>query len=307
MSRVVTAQTDDETARSYWTMSRGDSERAFRAARRHSRAVRVMRLAIPAGVVVVLLGFGLAAYFNPLRALAKLPVNLNDLVVSGTKITMEKPRMTGFTKDGRSYEFVADAAAQDLTKPDIVELRNIRAKLQMQDQSVTDMSADTGVYDTKREMLKLNDNIVLLSSNGNKGRLSQAMIDVRKGNVISDQPVELEFLQGLLNAKQLEIVDSGDTIRFHGGVDMTLMLNNTALPKPGAPKPAAPRTEAPMLEAPKAEVGKAEVRRVEVKKAEAARAEVTRAEAPKTRMPIDLAPRAETSKKDSSKPAVSQR
>ena len=302
MSRVITAQTDDETARSYWTMSRGDSERAFRAARRHSRAVRVMRLAVPTGVILVLLGFGLAAYFNPLRALAKLPVNLSDLVVSGTKITMERPRMTGFTKDGRAYEFIADAAAQDLTKPDIVELRNIRAKLQMQDQSMTDMTADIGVYDTKREMLQLNNNIVLLSSNGNKGRLSQAMIDVRKGNVVSDQPVELEFLQGVLNAKQLEIVDSGDVIRFHGGVDMTLMLNNTALPKPGAAQPGSPRTEAPIPEA-----SKPEVRKAEVKRAEASRAEVTRAEVPKAQLPLDLSPRAEASKKDSSKPAASNR
>ncbi len=306
MSRVITAQTDDETARSFWTMGRGDSERAFRSARRHSTLVRVMRLAIPAGVAVVLIGFGLAAYFNPLRALAKLPVNLSDLVVSGTKVTMEKPRMTGFTKDGRAYEFIADAAAQDLTKPDIVELRNIRAKLQMQDSSMTDMSADVGVYDTKREMLQLNNNIVLLSSNGNKGRLSQAMIDVRKGNVVSEQPVELEFLQGLLNAKKLEIVDSGDTIRFHGGVEMDLMLNNTSLPKPGAAQPASPRTEAPAPEAAKVqEASKAQVRKAEAKKAETARE--ARAEAPKARMPIDLAPRAEASRKDSSKPAANNR
>jgi lipopolysaccharide export system protein LptC len=236
MDRVITAQTDPQTARSYWTMSRGDSERAFRTARRHSRAVRIMRIAIPAVVVLLLGGFSLATYLNPLRALAKLPVNISDLVVSGTKITMEKPRMSGFTKDARAYEFNADAAAQDLTKPDIVELRNIRAKMQMQDQSMIDMSADTGVYDTKREMLRLDTNIVLTSSNGNKGRLSQAMIDVKKGNVVSDQPVELEFLQGVLNAKKLEIVDSGDLIRFHGGVDMVLMLNDTVLPKPAAGK-----------------------------------------------------------------------
>ncbi len=236
MSRVITAQTDQETARSYWTMNRGDSARAFRAARRHSRAVRVMRVAIPITVVLILGGFSLATYLNPLRALAKLPVNLNDLVVSGTKITMEKPRMSGFTKDARAYEFNADAAAQDLTKPDIVELHNIRAKMQMQDQSMINLSADTGVYDTKHETLKLDTNIVLTSSNGDKGRLSQAIIDVKKGNVVSDQPVELEFLQGVLNAKKLEIVDSGDLVRFHGGVDMVLMLNDTALPKPAAGK-----------------------------------------------------------------------
>ena len=241
MDRVITAQTDPQTARSYWTMSRGDSERAFRSARRHSRAVRIMRVAIPAVVVLLLGGFSLATYLNPLRALAKLPVNITDMVVSGTKITMEKPRMTGFTKDARAYEFHADAAAQDLTKPDIVELKNIRARLQMQDQSMMDISADTGIYDTKRETLRLDTNIVLTSSNGNKGRLSQAMIDIKKGNVVSDQPVELEFLQGVLNGKKLEIVDSGDVIRFHGGVNMTLMLNESTLPKPDpAPlKPAA--------------------------------------------------------------------
>lgn len=256
MSRVITAQTDPDTARSYWTMNRGDSQRAFHAARRHSRAVRIMRVAIPAGVAVVLIGFSLATYFNPLRVLAKLPVNINDLVVSGTKITMEKPRMTGFTKDGRTYEFIADAAAQDLTKPDIVELKNIRAKLQMQDQSITDLSADSGIYDTKRETLKLEKNILLHSTNGNKGRLNQAMIDIRKGNVVSDQPVELEFLQGMLNAKQLEIVDSGDLIRFHGGVDMVLKLNGTALPTPGAPPSEAPKAEAPKKELPKKELSK---------------------------------------------------
>ncbi len=236
MDRVITAQTDPQTARSYWTMSRGDSERAFRAARRHSRAVRIMRVAIPMAVLLLVGGFSLLTYLNPLRSLAKLPVNINDMVVSGTKITMEKPRMSGFTKDARAYEFNADAAAQDLTKPDIVELRNIRAKMQMQDQSMIDLSADTGVYDTKRETLKLNSNIVLISSNGNKGRLSEAMIDIRKGNVVSDHPVELEFLQGVLNGNKLEIVDSGDLVRFYGGVDMVLMLSATTLPKPAAGK-----------------------------------------------------------------------
>ena len=282
MSRVITAQTDPDTARSYWTMNRGDSDRAFRAARRHSRAVRFMRLAVPAGVVLVLTGFALATYLNPLRALAKLPVNINDLVVSGTKVTMEKPRMTGFTKDGRAYEFIADAAAQDLTKPDILELRNIRAKLQMQDQTTTDMTADAGIYDTKHETLQLDRNIVLISSNGNKGRLEQAMIDVRKGNVVSDQPVELEFLQGVLNAKKLEIVDSGDMIRFHGGVEMRLMLNSSAAkPTGAAPSAEAPKAAAPRTQGSKSDGAKSELARAESTRAEASRTPIAKPAASK--------------------------
>ena len=232
MNPLIAARTDPQTARAYWTMSRGDSERAFRAARHHSRVVRILRIAIPLAVLLGLTGISLITYFNPLRMLAKLPINLNDLVVSGTKITMEKPHLSGFTKDARAYEFTADAAAQDLTKPDIVELSNIRAKLQMQDKSTMEMSAATGIYNTKQEILKLDRDIVLTSSNGNKGRLSEATVDVRKGHIFSEHPVELEFLQGMLNANRLEIVDSGDLVRFHNGVDMMLMLDGSALPKP---------------------------------------------------------------------------
>ena len=231
MNRGITARADPEAVRAYWNMSRGDSARAFRAARRHSRLVRFLRIALPVSVVLVTVGMALLTWLNPLRMLVALPVNINDLVVSGTKITMEQPRVNGFTKDQRAYEFTAEAAAQDLTKPDIVELRNINAKVEMEDKSTMNMKAATGVYDTKHEMLKLEGNILLTSTNGNTGKLSEAMIDVRKGNVVSDSPVELEMLQGILNANKLEIVDSGTLIRFHGGVSMVLMLNGTAVPK----------------------------------------------------------------------------
>jgi len=232
MNRVIAARPDPQRARSYWTMSRGDSERAFRSARRHSRMVRIMRIAIPLAVLLGLTAISLVTYFNPLRMLSKLPINIGDLVVSGTKVTMEKPHLSGFTKDARAYEFTADAAKQDLTKPDIVELHNIHAKMAMQDKTTMEMTADLGVYDTKGETLRLETNILLSSSNGYKGRLSEAMVDIRKGNVTSDHPVELEMLQGTLNANKLEIVDSGDLVRFHDGVHMTMMLNNTAVPKP---------------------------------------------------------------------------
>ncbi len=234
MNRVITARADPEMMRAYWTMSRGDSDRAFRAARRHSRMVRILRVGLPVAVVLATVTVSLVVWFNPLRMLTALPININDLVVSGTKITMEQPRLSGFTKDQRAYEVTANAAAQDITKPDIVELRTIHAKIQMQDKSEITMTAANGIYDTKHETLKLEKDILLSSSNGKTGRLSEAVIDVRKGNVVSDKPVELEMLQGILNANKLEIVDSGTVIRFHGGVAMTLMLNGTAVPKPVA-------------------------------------------------------------------------
>ena len=111
MNRAITAQTDPQTARAYWTMGRGDSVRAFRAARRHSRAG-----AHPARRGSARGGAGFARRFpghlsQSAAHVGKLPVNVGNLVVSGTKITMEQPHLSGFTQDARAYELSADAAA----------------------------------------------------------------------------------------------------------------------------------------------------------------------------------------------------
>jgi lipopolysaccharide export system protein LptC len=230
MSRGITARTDLDESRDYWTISRDDTEHAFKAARRHSRLVRMLRIGVPASVAAVVIILMLITYLNPLRMLARLPINIDNLVVSGTKVTMEAPRLSGFTRDARAYELTADTAAQDMTKPDLVELRNIRAKVEMQDKSSMEMTAVTGIYDSKGETLKLDQDILLNSSTGYQGRLSEALVDIRKGNVVSNRPVEVKMLQGTLNANRLDIVDSGDLIRFHGGVVMDMTLNQPSQP-----------------------------------------------------------------------------
>ena len=87
----------------------------------------------------------LVTYVNPLRMLARLPINVDNLVVSGTKVTMEQPRLSGFTSDARAYELTAETAAQDMTKPDMVELRNMRGKVEMQDNSMMELTAINGL------------------------------------------------------------------------------------------------------------------------------------------------------------------
>jgi len=207
-------------AKGFSAHSRGDFERSYRAALRHSRRVRWLRIFVPAGIAAVLLSVAAINYMPPIGGF-RLPGELGRLVIHGTKITMQQPRLTGYTIDSRAYEFSADAAAQDITKPNLVELHRLHAKMEMQDNSTVEMSAASGVYDVKTEMLKLNDNIELVSSTGYEGRLSEATIDVRKGNVVSDKPVWVKLLDGVLNAKGLDIADKGSVIRFN---DVSMVL-----------------------------------------------------------------------------------
>ena len=224
MTEMSISRDQRASARGYVAPRRDDNVAVFRGAARHSRHVRILRIAIPIGVALCLLVIVVATFFNPLRFLYKLPKDMGTLVISGTKITMQQPRLSGFTRDARGYDVSASAAAQDLTKPNMVELKNIRARLDMQDKSEVQLSAATGFYDTKSEILTLGQNIILSSSTGYEGRLSEAIVDIRKGYIVSEKPVEVKLLKGMLNANRLEVIDSGALLRFGGGVAMTLTL-----------------------------------------------------------------------------------
>ncbi len=200
--------------------ARGNSELLYRRALRHSRRVRVLRMCLVGAVVTVLVGLVVDNYLPSVGAL-RLPGEIANVLIQGTKVTMQKPRLTGYTSDGRAYQLSAEAAAQDVTKPDFVQLQRIRANMEMADKSTVDLWADDGVYDMKGDMLTLNNNIHPVSSTGYEARLSQALVDVRKGNVVSNMPVWVKLLDGWLNAKRLEINDKGDVVRF-SDVSMTL-------------------------------------------------------------------------------------
>jgi lipopolysaccharide export system protein LptC len=201
--------------------SRGDTERAYQSAIRHSRYVRVLRVVLLGGIAAVLLGLTAMNYL-PTVGEIRIPGAIGNLVIKGTKITMQAPRLTGYTSDARPYEFTAITAAQDINKPDMVELQKLHARLEMEDKSTVEMTAPTGTFDIKANKLYLDEDIAIASSTGYAARLNDAVVDMHSGNVTSTKPVWVKLLNGFLNAKRLEITDNGAVIRFDGGVSMTL-------------------------------------------------------------------------------------
>jgi lipopolysaccharide export system protein LptC len=194
----------------------------FAIAARHSRLVRILRVAVPVAVALSMAAIIAISVFNPFRYLAKLPIDIGDLVVSGSKITMESPHLSGFSPDGRPYEFWARAATQDLTRPDVVDLHTLRAKMVMEDQSTVVMDARDGRFDTKAQLLNLQKDVYLRTSSGNEIWMTQADVDIGKGNVASDEPVDVNWLGGKLRGQRMRITDKGELIRFEGGVVINL-------------------------------------------------------------------------------------
>jgi len=220
----------------------------FASAARHSRLVRILRIAVPVTVVLAMASIvAVSTFLNPF----KIPIKLDsgNLVVTGTKITMESPHLSGFTPDQRPYELWAKTATQDITDPDHVDLADLKSKVLMEDGSTVFLDARTGRFDNKQQQLDLHKDVFVRTSTGYEARLNSAFVDMNKGTVSSDERVDVKLTNGTLTADKLRITDGGDVIRFEGNVVMHLdkISTDDAAPAPveqPAPPPAKSKKSA---------------------------------------------------------------
>jgi lipopolysaccharide export system protein LptC len=180
--------------------------------------VRVVRVVLPVAIVLGLGGYVFVSYYSPMAMLRSMPSVSGKLAVQGSKITMESPRIAGVTRDARSYQLTAETAVQDITKPDQIEMQNLRAEMEMPDADVVVITAKSGTYLTKGDRVVLREHVVVTSAQGYNAKLREAVVDMKKGNVVSEQPVEVKIPSGLITANGVEIENSGDVIRFTRGV-----------------------------------------------------------------------------------------
>lgn len=213
----------------------------FASAARHSRLVRILRIAVPVTVILAMASIvAVSTFLNPFTMIP-VKVDSGNLVVTGTKITMESPHLSGFTPDQRPYELWAKTATQDITDPDHVDLNDLRAKVLMEDQSTLFLDARTGRFDNKQQQLDLHKDIFLRTSTGYEARLNSAFVDMNKGTVSSDEHVDVKLTNGTLTSDRLRITEGGDVIRFEGNVVMHLdkISTDEATPAP-VEQPASP-------------------------------------------------------------------
>ena len=102
---------------------------------------------------VLCLGGVLAfAFLNPFRA-ALPSMSVDSVGLNGTKVTMDRPKLSGFKTDGRPYTLNARSAVQDVRTPSVLELVDLDAVMTMPDKSVAHVVSSSGVYDSSNDSL----------------------------------------------------------------------------------------------------------------------------------------------------------
>lgn len=200
-----------------------DRDQAFRSARRHSRRVRFLRWALPAIALSGLALVALVLSFDPLRLYRGIQTDFGRISITDNKLTIDAPKLSGFTQDRRPYSLTAEQASQDLGKPNLVELAGIHGQVEMANRGETELRARRGLYDMKAGNLTLTEGIEIAATGGYRVTLSDAFVEVKKGRIVTENPVSAVFPDGNLQAARVEIFEHGDRVRFDT-VRMTLRM-----------------------------------------------------------------------------------
>lgn len=195
-------------------------KRAFAAARRHSRRVRVLRVLLP------MAGIGAVAGLVVLTQIG-LPLDL-DLTAARLSITpnaviMENPNLTGFDSDQREYTVAAERAIQSLANPDQVRLEAIEATIAGDPSGTTKVTAETGQYDHSQRTLRLEGDVSVNSAEGYALRMKDVQVDFVAGTMQTDNPITVIYADSEVTSQSFQATDGGKRLLFGGGVRTTIM------------------------------------------------------------------------------------
>ena len=210
--------------------ARPSASRNFEEATRHSARVRWFRRTIPIGAGLTVAAIAFYVVVEPFRN-APAGISVSSVNLTGTKVTMDLPKLTGFKKDLTPYEVTAASAAQDVRNPTVVELKEMRANLGLDAKGAAVLEATTGLYDTKDETLELRGDVRVKSDSGYDARLRSARVEFKPGTVRSTEPVHVDMKGGTVDADGLDIVESGKRILFTGNVRTLLQPDPDASPE----------------------------------------------------------------------------
>ena len=194
---------------------------AFAAARRHSRWVRVLRVLLPLGSVAAVAGLiGATLVRNISLPIAGLAID--SMSVSGTKVTMANPKLSGGRPDGSSYVLNAQKAIQYLKDPTEVELVTIVGDIGSKNQPATNLTATAGHYNTASEKLQLSGVVQLKNANYTID-LKSADVDFKANVYTTREPIHVVTSSGMtVEADSARAEDNATKLSFSGHVKTTV-------------------------------------------------------------------------------------
>ena len=189
--------------------------------------MKFLRKALLLGTVTAVALMTWIAVFDPFSVKIG-PLSFSALSLTGSKVAMERPKLAGFRGDGQPYSMTAERALQDIKNPTVVELQKMVGEIGTAGGGApTHIKADSGIYDSVNERMKLMDNIRIANANL-EIFLRAANIDFKTGVYVSDEPVEVHVGEGTtISADRASARNNGQELTFEGHVRTRVVSEQT--------------------------------------------------------------------------------
>jgi lipopolysaccharide export system protein LptC len=209
--------------------------RARLSSNSHSRRVALLKLALPAiGVSLLLLVMAwprVAPLFDRFRFAA---IDLRE----ARELRMINPRYVGTDRDGRPFVITAAIGRQVPQRDDVMSLDQPVAHVQSHSGAKIVVTSDSGVYQTQTQYLDLFGNVIIKHEDGTTFVTSAARLDAANNAAEGSAPVEGHGPRGNITAQGFRIFDNGDITIFTGKSNM--LLKAAAQQTPAAAPTAVP-------------------------------------------------------------------
>lgn len=197
----------------------GHTELAYRRARRHSRLVRLLKIGLPLTGCLIIAGI---VGFVMLPGTSVPSVDMSGVGVKDGKLVMANPKLDGQTKAKLPYNMKAARAIQDLSNTNIISLEEIDAKFALNSDVMAEIDAESGVFDNANNTLDINSPLNVKTSSGMVAKLKSAQVDLKAGNLKTQDPVDIDMNGSHIAADSLTVTDQGKVLVFEKRVRVTI-------------------------------------------------------------------------------------
>lgn len=175
--------------------------------------------------------------------------------LSGTRSHIERTTKDTFSAESfRNFEMVAPAyfATDDKNRPmhltaklarqtssnaDSVNLVKPQARITLDKGASVAISAQSGTYSQKQQMLTLKGSVNVLHDSNYTFRTEKATVNLKDNTAWGDQPVHATGPKGTIDAQGFKVIDKGDTVIFTGKTKVLLKMDKQDMKEiSGTPK-----------------------------------------------------------------------
>jgi lipopolysaccharide export system protein LptC len=181
----------------------------------YTRFANSMRITLPlVAVAIVIL---VVAWPQLTEKPKKFSLNVSNINTSETGTQqIISARFTGTDSENRPYSVTADTASQNNKAPDMVDLAFPKADITLKSGAWLALSAETGTFNRKLQVLNLKGEVNLFHDMGYELRTAAADIFMKQGIASGNKPVYGQGPIGTVQSAGFQILDGGKRVLFTG-------------------------------------------------------------------------------------------